>query len=101
MVKSNHVLNVAGLVLLLLGVGSVTVASTQGDDEIVARVNAVAITKGEVRTHLEMYERAHPGLPSGKAREARAAVALQTLIDNVLKAQVAREMGLSISDEEV
>src|SRR5438876_2388182 len=100
MVKLTYRLS-AGLVLLLLGVGSVTVASNPGDDEIVARVNAVAITKGDVRIHVEMYERAHPGLPPGKAREARARTALQTLIANVLQEQVAREMGISVSDEEV
>jgi len=101
MVKATQGLSVAGLVLLLLGSGTVTEASDPGDDEIVARVNSVAITKGDVRTHMEMYERAHPGLPSGKARQARAAVALQSLINNVLKAQVARELGLSVSNEEV
>jgi len=101
MVKATHGLSVAGLVLLLLAVGSVTAASNPGDDEVVARVNGVAITKGDVRIHVEMYERAHPGLPPGKAREARARTALQTLIANVLQEQVAREMGISVSDEEV
>jgi len=101
MVKATHGLSVAGLVFLLLGVGSVTAASNPGDEEIVARVNGVAITKADVRIHVEMYERAHPGLPPGKAREARARTALQSLINNVLQEQVAREMGLSVSDEEV
>src|SRR6266852_3076419 len=100
MVKLTYRLS-AGLVLLLLGVGSATEASNPGDDEIVAKVNSVAITKGDVRIHMEMYERAHPGLPSGKARQTRARTALQSLINNVLKEQVAREMGRSISDEEV
>src|SRR5438132_2639580 len=101
MVKLTHRLSVAGLVLLLLGGGTVTVASNPGDDEIVARVNAVAITKGDVRIHVDMYELAHPGLPPGKARQTRARTALQSLINNVLKEQVARELGLSISNEEV
>src|SRR3989475_12270944 len=101
MVKATHGLSVAGLVLLLLAVGSVTAASNPGDDEIVARVNEVVITKGDVRIHVEMYERAHPGLPPGKAREARARTALQTLVANVLQEQVAREMSISVSDEEV
>jgi parvulin-like peptidyl-prolyl isomerase len=101
MVKLTLGLSAAGLVLLLLGIGSVTAASNPDEEQIVARVNRVAITKGDVRTHLEMYERAHPGLPSGKARETRATVALQALMDNVLRGQVAREMGISISDEEV
>src|SRR5207244_10087443 len=76
-------------------------ASDPGDDEIAARINSVAITKGDVRTHVDMYERAHPGLPSGKARQSRATTALQSLINNVLKEQVAREMGISISNEQV
>src|SRR5438132_6000530 len=101
MVKLPHMLSAAVLVLLRLGSGSVTAASNPGDDEVVARVNGVAITKGDVRIHVEMYERAHPGLPAGKAREARARAALQTLIANVLQEQVAREMGISVSDEEV
>src|SRR5438309_4267795 len=101
MVKLSHRLSAAGLVLLLLGIGSATEASDPGDEEIVARVNGIAITKGDVRTHVGMYERAHPGLPSGKARQSRARAALQTLMDNVLKEQVAREMGISISNEEV
>src|SRR5436309_13049140 len=100
MVKLPYMLS-AGLILLLLGGGSATEASNQGDDELVARVNAVAITKGDVRIHVGMYERAHPGLPSGKARQSRARTALQSLINNVLKEQVAREMGLSVSNEEV
>src|SRR5205807_2309340 len=82
-------------------IGSATEASDPGDEEIVARVNGIAITKGDVRTHVGMYERAHPGLPSGKARQSRARAALQTLMDNVLKEQVAREMGISISNEQV
>jgi len=102
MIKVTHRLSVAGLVFLLLGVGSATVASTPGDEDIVARVNDIAITKGEVRIHLDMYERAHgAGLPSGKARLTRTRTALRALIDNVLRGQVAREMGLSVSDEEV
>ena len=100
MVKLPYMLS-AGLILLLLGGGSATEASNQGDDELVARVNAVAITKGDVRIHVDMYERAHPGLPPGKARQTRARTALQSLINNVLKEQVARELGLSISNEEV
>jgi len=100
MVKLPYMLS-AGLILLLLGGGPATEASNQGDEEIVARVNAVAITKGDVRIHVEMYERAHPGLSPGKARQSRARAALQSLMDNVLKAQVAREMGLSVSNEEV
>src|SRR5437899_12748694 len=101
MVKLTYRLSATGLVLLLLGVGSATEASNPGDDEIVARVNEVAITKGDVRTHVEMYERAHPGFSPGKARQTRARTALQSLINNVLKEQVAREMGLTISNEEV
>jgi len=101
MFKTTYRLSVAGLVLLLLAVGSVTAASDPGDEGIVARVNGVVITKGDVRIHVEMYERAHPGLPPGKARDARARTALQTLIANVLQEQLAREMGISISDEEV
>jgi parvulin-like peptidyl-prolyl isomerase len=100
MIKLTHRLS-AGLVLLVLGAGTVTVASNPGDEEVVARVNGVAITKGDVRIHLELYERAHPGLAPGKARQTRARTALQSLMANVLRAQVAREMGTSISDEEV
>jgi len=102
MIKVIYTMSVAGLMLLFLALGHAAGVNTPGDDEIVARVNGVAITKADVRMHLEIYERAHgPGLPSGKARLGRTRTAVNALINNVLRAEVAKKMGISVSDEEV
>lgn len=76
-------------------------AAQPGDDQVVARVNGVTFTKGQVRTRVEIYERAHPGLAPGDARVRRAGIALQVLIYGALEEQLARELGVSVTEAEV
>lgn len=77
------------------------VDANPGDEEIVAKVNGVVITKGEVRTQVTLYERAHPGLPGGASRLNRAKSAASVLVENVLKEEVARDLGIVITDADV
>ena len=70
------------------------------DEEIVARVNGITISKGEVRCHVELYERAHPGL-APEWRGQRALAAARTLADVVLLEELGRELSISVSDAEV
>src|SRR5581483_6276665 len=81
--------------------GKIGVAAVPGDEQVVARVNGVNITKGEVRQRVEIYERAHPGLAPGESRVRRASTAAQILVYSVLEEQLAQALGVSVSDAEV
>ena len=72
-----------------------------GDDEIVAKVNGIAITKDQVRQRVDTYERAHPGLAPGESRIRRAGIAVQVLVYAILTEQLAREVGVSVSNDEI
>jgi len=71
------------------------------DAQIVARVNDIPITKGQVRQRVQIYEIAHPGLAPGEARTRRAGVAVQVLVQGVLEELLAKEMGLTVTEAEV
>ncbi len=92
--------------MLLFGILSVPpglsgeAAPLSGDGEVVARVNGVEITKGEVRLQTDLYERAHPGL-SPQWRGQRAASAARTLVENVLLEELGRQLNVRVSEPEV
>lgn len=91
----------AGVLLSLSTVDEAVSAVQPGDDQVVARVNGVTITKGQVRTRVEIYELAHPGLAPSEARVRRAGIAVQVLIYGALEEQLARELGVSVTEAEV
>lgn len=92
----------AGIVFMsLVCAGGGISASPSGDDEIVAKVNGTPVTKAEVRQRVDIYERAHPGLAPGEARIRRAGIAVQVLIYAILTEQFARELGVTVSNDDV
>lgn len=98
--KQRTGLSLGTLVGLLMLYG-IAPALVPGDNQVVARVNGINITKGEVRRRVEIYERAHPGLAPGESRVRRASIAAQVLVYGVLQEQLAREVGVTVSDSEV
>lgn len=78
-----------------------TPAALPDDSQVVARVNGINITKGEVRQRVEIYELAHPGLAPGESRVRRAGIAIQVFIYGVLYEQLARDLGVTVSDADV
>lgn len=89
------------LVMSLVWIGIATSASIPGDDEVVARVNGIGITKADVRQRVDIYERAHPGMAPGESRIRRAGIAAQVHVYAILTEQFARELGVTVSDEEI
>src|SRR5689334_24573736 len=91
-----------GIVLMsFLAAGIGWPATPPGDNEVVAKVNGIAITKDQVRQRVDIYERAHPGLAPGESRIRRAGIAAQVLIYAILTEQLARELGVSVSNDEI
>jgi len=91
-----------GIVLMsFLAAGIGWPATPPGDNEVVAKVNGIAITKDQVRLRVDIYERAHPGLAPGESRIRRAGIAAQVLIYAILTEQLARELGVSVSNDEI
>jgi parvulin-like peptidyl-prolyl isomerase len=89
------------LVTFLVWPGIASPAAVPGDEEIVAKVNGIAITKGDVRQRVDIYERAHPGLAPGESRIRRAGIAVQVLIYAVLTEQLARELGVTVTKDDI
>jgi len=78
-----------GIVLMsFLAAGIGWPATPPGDNEVVAKVNGIAITKDQVRQRVDIYERAHPGLAPGESRIRRAGIAAQVLIYAILTEQL-------------
>jgi parvulin-like peptidyl-prolyl isomerase len=75
--------------------------SVTGDEEVVAKINGIPITKGDVRKRVDIYERAHPGLAPGESRIRRAKIAVQVYIYAALTEQFARELGVTVSNDEI